>query len=87
MATPAAKPSRACLHLRPLEEEENDPIFESAFNHLDTAVKKKLVPGSMQDELKNIHVHLSVAASHFPHVLSITERAAQVAFRPIPNGV
>lgn len=74
------------MSLRPIEPDEEDPLFESAFNHLDSVLRKKLAPGSMQEELKVIHDHLGIAASQLPNVLSVTEHAAKVAFRPYPNG-
>jgi hypothetical protein len=74
------------MSLRPIEPDEEEPLFESAFNHLDSALRKKLAPGSMQEELKGIHEHLAIAAIQLPNVLSVTEHAAKVAFRPYPNG-
>lgn len=73
------------MHLRPIEPDDDDPLFDSAFNHLDIALRKKLAPGSMQDELNNIHVHLAVASAQLPNALSILEHGAITAFRPHPK--
>ncbi len=61
------------LYLRPLAEAEDDPIFESEFNHLDASLREKLAPGSIDEELRQIHVHLSKAAQLFPDVLDLCE--------------
>lgn len=75
------------MHLRPIEPNDEDPLFDSAFNHLDSALRKKLAPGSMQDELNYIHEHLAIAAAQLPNVLSILEHAAETTFRPYPKKV
>jgi hypothetical protein len=73
------------LHLRPIEPEETDPIFETAFNHLDKSLKEKLAPGSMQDELNTIHAQLAAAAKLFPEVLSLVEHSARRTFKSDPG--
>lgn len=75
------------MRLRPIEPNDEDPLFDSAFNHLDSALRKKLAPGSMQEELNNIHEHLANAAAQLPNVLSVLEHAAEIAFRPYPKKV
>ncbi len=75
------------MRLRPIEPNDEDPLFDSAFNHLDSALRKKLAPGSMQDELNNIHEHLASAAAQLPNVLSVLEHAAAISFRPYPKKV
>jgi len=69
------------LHLRPVDTEEVDPIFETEFNHLDASLKRKLAPGSMEEELNNIHAHLAVAAKLFPAVLSLVEYSGRRIFK------
>ncbi len=72
------------MHLRPIEPDDEDPLFVSAFNHLDSALRKKLAPGSMQDELNYVHEHLAAAATQLPNVLSVLEHGATTAFRRFP---
>jgi len=61
------------LYLRPLEKPDDDAIFESEFNHLDASLREKLAPGNIEEELTQIHVHLSKAAQLFPDILSLCE--------------
>jgi hypothetical protein len=73
------------LSLRPIEPDEIDPIFESAFNHIDAAIKRKLAPGNMQEELGYLHTHLSIATKLFTDILSISEYASKNAFKPFSD--
>ncbi|ASF46229.1 hypothetical protein [Methylovulum psychrotolerans] len=73
------------MHLRPIESDDEAPLFESAFNHLDKNLREKLKPDSMEDEMDKIHKHLAIAASQLPNILSLLEYAIQIDFRPFPR--
>jgi len=68
------------LHLRPIDEagDSEDPIFESAFNHLDNSAKKRLAPGNREEELNHLHDHLTAAATLFNEILSLCEIGAKL---------
>lgn len=52
------------LHLRSNNAGQvEDPIFESAYNHLDIAVQEKLRQGTVEQELASLHAQLAKAAS------------------------
>src|SRR5260370_20530220 len=54
------------LHLRPLRgNEAENPIFTSAYNHLDQAIRNKLLQGTPEEELGWLHQHLSTTAALF----------------------
>jgi hypothetical protein len=60
------------LHLRPPRENEPDnPIFTSAYNHLDQAVRNKLRQGTAEEEVSLLHQHLSAAATLFPDAVEV----------------
>lgn len=61
------------LYLRDTSKygEGDEELFISLFNHLEETIKNKLKSGSAEEELKNMHTHLELAASLFPSVLSI----------------
>lgn len=65
------------LHLRPVTSEANGEIFESAFNHLDTRLKRDLAPGTPEQEIQRLHVHLSQAASLLPQALTLCKLNAE----------
>ncbi len=71
------------LHLRPWDGDKipDDPIFESAFNHLEESAKKNLAPGTRHQELSNLHSHLKMAAGHFHDVLALCELGAGLKLR------
>ena len=62
------------IHLRPSPVGlGNDPLFEGAYNHLEESHRRRLAPGSRDDEIKWLHSHLSTAATLFTEVLSLCE--------------
>jgi hypothetical protein len=65
------------LHLRPIQTEPEERIFESAYNHLEEKLRQKLKPGTPQQEVKRLHAHLRAAAELFPHVLTFCEQAVR----------
>lgn len=65
------------LHLRPMSESQGDEIFESAFNHLDTRLRRDLAPGESEREIQRLHVHLGRAAELLPQVLTLCELRAK----------
>ena len=64
------------LHLRPLTSDETDEMFESAFNHIDSRLKRNLATGTPLKELERVHAHLNRAAQLFPQVLRLCEHHA-----------
>ena len=68
------------LHLRPVDnaDDAEDPIFESAYNHLDNSAKKRLAPGNREEELNHLHVHLTAAATLLNEVLNLCEIGAKL---------
>lgn len=68
------------LHLRPLRQDEADnPIFTSAYNHLDEAVRNKLRQGTVEEELIVLHQHLSAAATLFADAVAVALTESPVA--------
>ena len=62
------------IHLRPSPAGlGNDPLFEGAYNHLEESHRRRLAPGSRDDEIKWLHSHLSTAATLFTEVLYLCE--------------
>lgn len=59
------------LHLRPVEPEEPDELYESAFNHLDARLRESLAVGTPDIEVNRLHVHLEAAANLFPSVIAL----------------
>src|SRR5208282_3944766 len=60
------------LHLRrPRENEPDNPIFTSAYNHLEQAVRNKLRQGTAEEEVSLLHQHLSAAATLFPDAVEV----------------
>jgi hypothetical protein len=66
------------LYLRPIQEPEGQEVFDSEFNHLDKVLRKKLAPGTPQEELDRMHWQLQKAAELFPLVIELCEHAANV---------
>lgn len=64
------------LHLRGQALTEQNEIFDSAFNHLDSRFRQNLAPGIPSKEIERVHVHLNQAARLFPHVLLFCEHHA-----------
>jgi hypothetical protein len=68
------------LHLRPLRQNEADnPIFTSAYNHLDQAARDKLRQGTAEQELSVLHQHLSAAATLFADAVEVALTESPVA--------
>jgi hypothetical protein len=66
------------LRLRGIEKEkgEENPIFTSAYNHLEEAVQQKLKPDTPEAELGYLHSHLEAGARLFPFVVELCEHCA-----------
>jgi hypothetical protein len=70
------------LRLRPMPDpEEENPIFISAYNHLEKKIREKLKPGTMQEELEYLHSHLRSAATLFPEVIDLCQLGAEIQSR------
>ena len=68
------------LHLRRLRSHGTEnPIFTSAYNHLDEAVRNKLRQGTVEEELLVLHQHLSAAATLFPDAVALALTESPVA--------
>lgn len=65
------------LHLRPAGDAPGDEIFESAFNHLDTRLRRDLAPGTPEQEIQRLHTHLNQAAALLPKVLLLCQLHAE----------
>lgn len=60
------------LHLGPRAgDDPENPIFLSAYNHLEETVRAKLRPGTAKEELTNLHSQLDAAASLFPDAVEV----------------
>jgi len=73
------------LHLgaiRGTKAKEN-PIFTSAYNHLEESVHKKLQPESPESELGYLHEHLSIATRLFSPVIELCEHCAALTRKDI----
>jgi hypothetical protein len=67
------------LHLSPNRDKvEEDPIFVSAYNHLDAAKRKKLKADTPARELDILHEHLKAAAELFELALDLAAMAPTV---------
>jgi hypothetical protein len=66
------------LHLRarPVDSEAGDPLFDAAYNHLEQSMQRRLATGSRDEELAQLHRHLTQAASLFGYVLTLCEFGA-----------
>jgi len=63
------------LYLRPLHEDGDKELFDSEFNYLDMALRKKLAPGTPAEEITRLNIQLSKAAEMFPNVLELCRHA------------
>ena len=59
------------LLLRAGRTSEDEELYESTFNHLDSRLRSGLAIGTPEEEINKLHSHLSAAASLFPHMLSL----------------
>ncbi len=60
------------LHLRPsAESAAENPIFTSAYNHLEATVRGKLAQGTAESELNILHGQLSKAVVLFPDAVEV----------------
>lgn len=66
------------LYLRPIQQPEDQEVFDSEFNHIDEALRKNLAPGTPRQEIERMHGQLQKAAELFPSVLELCEHAANV---------
>jgi hypothetical protein len=66
------------VHLEGIQSKERgeNPIFSSAYNHLEESVHRKLKPDTPESELAFLHAHLAAAANLFPHVVDLCEHCA-----------
>lgn len=64
------------LHLRPVEPEEPEELYESAFNHLDARLRESLAVGTPEIEVNHLHIHLAAAANLFPSVIALCQHYA-----------
>ncbi len=73
------------LHLEGTRSEEGkeNPIFTSAYNHLEESVHRKLKPDTCEAELGFLHAHLHSAAHLFPCVIELCEHCATLTRRDI----
>jgi hypothetical protein len=73
------------LHLEGIQsaEGEENPIFTSAYNHLEDSVHRKLKPDTCETELGFLHSHLRSAADLFPLVVDLCEHCAALTRRDI----
>ena len=65
------------LHLRPVTAEEENELFESAFNHLDARLRRDLAPGTPELEIQRLHLQLAQAAKLFTEALNICKTYAE----------
>jgi hypothetical protein len=64
------------LHLRPMEPEDPEELYESAFNHLDSRFRESLAVSTPEVEVNRLHVHLAAAAALFPRVIALCQHYA-----------
>jgi len=67
------------LHLRPIQTPLEAEVFQSAYNHLEESLRRKLAPGTPRQEVKRLQTHLQAAADLFSHVLAVCEQAVNPA--------
>jgi hypothetical protein len=70
------------LHLHPLPA-ENEPVFESQFNHLDSAHRLRQKPRSMREEVEILTRQLQRAVELFDDFLHVVEFSASRRVDPI----
>ena len=67
------------LYLRRIENDtDEESLFLSEYNHLEAAVRRKLLPGSPEEELRTLHEQLKQAASLVPAILGVAEHGARL---------
>jgi hypothetical protein len=66
------------LHLSPAKESRENPIFNSAYNHLEEAAREKLRPGTPNWEMNQAHTHLQMAACLFSDAVDLALFGASV---------
>jgi hypothetical protein len=59
------------LHLAPASAKREDPIFRSAYNHLDVAAREKLRVGTPAEELSILHAHVAAAVELFSDIVNV----------------
>jgi len=60
------------LHLGAIPEDKPpNPIFISAYNHLEETARTKLRPGTQEEELNHLHEHLRAAATLLPDAIEV----------------
>jgi hypothetical protein len=64
------------LYLRPVDNDDDHELYESAFNHLDTRLRENLAVGSPEIEVNRLHTHLSAAATLLPQVIALCQNYA-----------
>lgn len=67
------------VHLAAIESDEGEenPIFTSAYNHLEESIHRKLKPDTPESELGFLHAHLAASASLFPEVMELCEHCVE----------
>lgn len=63
------------LHLRPLDNQPEEPLFRYTFNHLDDKLRNKLKPSDPKTELDTLHSQLSRISTLLSDVLTLSEFA------------
>lgn len=63
------------LHLRPVTDQIEDPVFTFAFNHLEEKVRKKLKPRDAHSEIEILHSQFNAMTELFGDVLTLCELA------------
>ena len=66
------------LHLQPIQTPAKGEIFQSAYNHLEESLRRKLAPATPRQEVKRLQTHLRAAADLFPHVLALCEQGVNL---------
>lgn len=59
------------LYLRPIDINNADELYQSAFNHLDVALRERLRVGSPEIEMNRLQVQMEAAAKLFPQVIAL----------------
>ncbi|MDH5572802.1 MAG: hypothetical protein OEY89_13635 [Gammaproteobacteria bacterium] len=63
------------LHLRAVDKTTDEVAFSPMYNHLEEKLNARLAPRSPLDEVEQLHVHLSKAATLFREILNVVEYA------------
>lgn len=63
------------LHLRPANGPTDETAFKPMYNHLEEKLNARLAPGSPEEEVEQLHIHLTKAASLFREVINVIEYA------------